>query len=117
VEVTGVVPRLEPLYARTTVACAPIHAGGGTRLKILEAAAFGRPVVSTRLGAEGLDLRDGEEIVLRDDARGFAAACCRLMSEPAESRRVGEAARRRVAALYERTEVVSRLSRQLASAS
>lgn len=117
VEVTGVVPRLEPLYARTAVACAPIHAGGGTRLKILEAAAFGRPVVSTRLGAEGLDLRDGEEIVLRDDARGFAAACCRLMAEPAESRRVGEAARRRVAALYERTDVVSRLSRQLASAS
>ena len=68
VEFTGFVSELEMLYRRAAIVCCPILSGGGTRIKILEAAAHGKAVVSTVVGAEGLELRDGVEIALRDGA-------------------------------------------------
>ena len=73
VEVTGRVPDMRPYLERAAVAVAPLRIGGGTRVKILEAQAVGRPVVSTPLGAEGLDLRHGESVLLADTAEAFAA--------------------------------------------
>ncbi len=64
-----------------TLAVVPLRAGGGSRLKILEAMALGRPVVSTRVGAEGIDVTDGHDILLADDADAFAAAISRLLEE------------------------------------
>lgn len=64
VHVTGGVPEVEPYYAEADVVVVPIRYGGGTRIKILEALALGRPVVSTTIGAEGLDLRNEEDILL-----------------------------------------------------
>jgi polysaccharide biosynthesis protein PslH len=69
---------LAPQYAWADAALAPIRAGGGTRIKILEAFAAGVPVVATGIGAEGLAVRHGEHLLLADDAVGFAAACRRL---------------------------------------
>lgn len=66
---------LAPYYARAACAVAPIRAGGGTRIKILEAVALGVPVVSTSLGAEGLEFRPGEHLLLADAPAAFAAAC------------------------------------------
>ena len=73
VEVTGWVEDIRPFLKRASVVIAPLLIGGGTRVKILEAQAMRRPVVSTTLGAEGLGLRDGESILLADDADAFAA--------------------------------------------
>jgi glycosyltransferase involved in cell wall biosynthesis len=70
--------------------------GGGTRLKIYEAMAMECAVVSTTVGAEGLPVTDGEEIVRADDAAAFADAVVTLLEDPARARRLGAAAARRV---------------------
>lgn len=69
---------LAPLYAAARAAIVPLRHGGGSRLKILEAFAYGRPVVSTTAGAAGLGARDGRELLLADDPPSFAAALARL---------------------------------------
>jgi polysaccharide biosynthesis protein PslH len=80
--VTGWVPDTQSYYQRAAVAVAPLRAGGGSRLKILEAMALGRPVVSTTVGAEGIDVVDGETILIADDAAGFARAIAVALNEP-----------------------------------
>jgi glycosyltransferase involved in cell wall biosynthesis len=82
VELVGAVKRLEPWYQRADGVLAPILAGGGTRIKILEAMIFRRPIVSTSLGIEGLDVIDDEHVLVADTPRTFAAQCMRLMDEP-----------------------------------
>jgi glycosyltransferase involved in cell wall biosynthesis len=99
-EFTGTVPDMQPVIARATVCVVPLRMGSGTRLKILEAAAMGKPVVSTRLGAEGLDLEDGREILLADEPREFARAVCELLSNPQRRRALGKAARKKVEEMY-----------------
>ncbi|MEX2314453.1 MAG: glycosyltransferase family 4 protein, partial [Thermomicrobiales bacterium] len=74
VSVTGRVNSAVPHLARASVAVVPLHAGGGTRLKILEAFASGVPVVSTTIGAEGLDLVPGEHLLIADTPDTFASA-------------------------------------------
>lgn len=115
VEFRGFVKKLDPLYAGTRVVCAPIFAGGGTRLKIIEAAAFGRPVVATTVGAEGLELEDEREILLRDDPDGFAAAVTNLLEDDEWARRIGEAGRTAVAHTYDRDRIVERIRAVTAS--
>lgn len=100
VEFTGTVADMQAVVAEATVCVVPLRIGGGTRLKILEAAAMERPVVSTRLGAEGLDFRDGEEIVLADEPREFAEAVVGLMEHPERRRALGRAARNRAKKSY-----------------
>ena len=78
----------------------PLLAGGGTRLKILEAAACGVPVVSTSVGAEGLSFVNGEEILLRDDPARFAEAVALLLADPEARRRQAAVARARVEREY-----------------
>jgi glycosyltransferase involved in cell wall biosynthesis len=93
VKFSGFVKELDNLYKQARVVCAPILSGGGTRVKIIEAAAYGRPMVSTRLGAEGIEMQDGVEIFLRDDPKLFAEACIRLLNDHALSKKMGMAAR------------------------
>ncbi len=99
--VTGQVPDVTPYYARASVAVAPIRAGGGSRLKILEAMALGRPVVSTTIGAEGLDIRPGENILLADDAETFTAAVINLLTKEEPCRSITDNARRFVATRHD----------------
>lgn len=94
VKLVGPVPNAVAELARVRVCLAPILQGSGTRLKILEAWAAGRPVVSTPLGAEGLGAGDGEHLLLASGATEFAAAVCRLLSDDALARRLGAAGRR-----------------------
>ena len=82
VELHADVPTVEPYYAACDIVLAPILIGSGTRIKILEAMAYGRPVVSTPLGAEGLDLEDGHDLLLAESMPGFAAAIIRLAENP-----------------------------------
>ena len=96
VEVTGRVKDLEPYYERARLVIAPLRSGGGTRLKILEAMAYGRPVVSTRLGAEGLDILEGREITIADEPGDFAKGVLDLLSNSYGWLEQVQAARQRV---------------------
>jgi len=109
VEFLGFVPDLIALYGRTRVVCCPIQSGTGTRIKILEAASFGVPVVSTSVGAEGISLAADTEVVIRNDAAGLAQACATLLSDDAHAHQIGAAGRARVRALYSRDAVVKRM--------
>lgn len=113
VEFTGFVENLDGLYRRVRIVSCPVLWGGGTRLKILEAAAHGKAVVSTRIGAEGLDLRDGQELVLRDGARAFATVCIELWKDPPRCEALGRAARQAVARQYDRRQIVARIKDEI----
>lgn len=82
VTLTGFVDDVHSLIAGSWVSLAPIHEGGGTRLKILEAMALRTPVVSTSKGAEGLSVQDGEHLLLADTPETFAEAVIHLLQEP-----------------------------------
>jgi polysaccharide biosynthesis protein PslH len=88
VNIVGQVRDVRPWYEQSAAVVAPIRAGGGTRIKILEAFAFRRPVVSTSLGVEGIDVRDGEHVLLADDADSFAEQCLTLWDDPALAARL-----------------------------
>jgi polysaccharide biosynthesis protein PslH len=97
IEFTGFVEDAVAVIAQSRVAIVPLFAGSGTRIKILEAWAAGTPVVSTTLGAEGLECRDREHLVLADDAESFTTAVSDLLALPVNRERIGAAGRR----LYE----------------
>ena len=94
--VTGRVPDVRPFMEKASVYVVPIRIGGGTRLKIYEAMAMGLPTVSTKIGAEGLPVRDGEEILLRDEPREFAEAVVRLLRDKSLAEKIGKQAAKTV---------------------
>ena len=100
VRVTGTVEDVRPFVDAAAVYVAPLRVGGGTRLKIFEALAMGKAVVSTTIGAEGLPLQPGEHVVLADDPREFARAVVSLLRDPERRRAMGRAARRFVLERY-----------------
>lgn len=91
VSVVADVPDVRSYLARSKVCVVPLRIGSGTRLKIMEAMASGRPVVSTSVGIEGLALKVGEEIVVADHAVSFADACVELLRDNAKQRALGRA--------------------------
>ena len=94
----GVVDDLPALLATARAVVVPLWAGGGTRLKVLEALAAARAVVATPLGVEGLDLAPGTHARLADRPAGLADELVRLLEEPALAASLGAAGRRRVEA-------------------
>lgn len=93
VRVTGTVDDVRPYIDRAGVYVVPLRIGGGTRIKIFEAMAMAKPVVSTTIGAEGLPVSHGDNVILADEAARFASEVVRLLNTPAERRRIGDAAR------------------------
>jgi sugar transferase (PEP-CTERM/EpsH1 system associated) len=87
--VTGKVADVRPYLARASVVVAPLRMGGGTRLKILEALAMGKAVVSTTVGCEGLAVRHGEHLLVADDPAEFAAHVARLCADPDLAMKLG----------------------------
>ena len=100
VEVTGTVDDVRPYVARGSVYVVPLRVGGGTRLKIFEALAMGKPVVSTTVGAEGLPLVPGEHFLAADEPARFAGAVVSLLQDPVRRRALGAAGRRLVEERY-----------------
>ncbi|MGE0374265.1 MAG: glycosyltransferase [Planctomycetaceae bacterium] len=100
VEVTGGVEDVRPYYAKSAVVVVPLRIGGGTRIKIYEAMAMAKPVVSTTLGAEGLSFVDGEQIEIADRPDLFANHIIDLLSDGERRKRMGEAARTHVSANF-----------------
>src|SRR5690606_188479 len=93
VTVTGTVADIRSWVAEAAAYIVPLRIGGGTRLKIYEALAMGKAVVSTTIGAEGLPLREGEEILRADDPESFAAQTIKLLRDAQECNRLGRAGR------------------------
>ncbi len=115
VVVTGAVEDTRPYIASAAVYVAPLRMGGGTRFKLLEAMALARPVVSTRLGAEGFAVQDGRDLLLADSAEEIAAACLRLLAEVDLGRQLGLAGRAFVQAHHDWGIIVPRLENVYAS--
>ena len=107
VEVTGRVESVLPYLRNAAVFVVPLRIGGGTRLKIYEAMAAGKAVVSTTVGAEGLDVHHGQDIVLADTEKAFAKAVIELLRDAELRRRLGEAAAQ-LAARYDWTIIAKR---------
>jgi glycosyltransferase involved in cell wall biosynthesis len=114
IEVTGRVPSVVEHLHESAVVIVPLRIGGGTRLKIYEAMAAGKAVVSTTVGAEGLDVQHGRDIVLADDPNSFAQAVLMLLRDP-ELRRRYEAAAVQTAARYDWSAIGERFSEVLQS--
>jgi sugar transferase (PEP-CTERM/EpsH1 system associated) len=100
VHVTGTVDDVRPSVHEAAVYIVPLRVGGGTRLKIFEALAMGKAIVSTTVGAEGLPLEDGTHIVLADTPEAFARQVLNLVKDPALRARLGHAGRELVQARY-----------------
>jgi glycosyltransferase involved in cell wall biosynthesis len=109
VQFSGTVADVRPYLAAARLVVVPLRSGSGTRLKILEAWAMGRPVLSTTLGAEGLPADDGTNIAIADDAESMAARAVSLLADLSESRRLGAAGRRLVAGHFGWDAVARRL--------
>jgi glycosyltransferase involved in cell wall biosynthesis len=101
IEVTGYVPDVRPYLGRAACFIVPIRTGGGTRLKVLDAWAMGKAVVSTSVGCEGLAARDGENIFVRDDPGGFAEAVRTVLHNEEQRAALGAAGRRTAEQTYD----------------
>jgi glycosyltransferase involved in cell wall biosynthesis len=111
VHVTGRVDDIIPYYRRSTISIVPLRAGGGTRLKILEAMALGRAVVTTRIGCEGLDVVGGEHLLVADNPQDFADCTIRLLRDKAFYKRIATSARELVASRYDWDEIARKLQK------
>ena len=101
VELHADVPDVRPYLAASGLLAVPLRVGGGSRLKILEALASGLPVVSTRIGAEGLALEPGVHLEIVPDVGAMADAILAAMSDPRRAQAQAEAGRRRVLERYD----------------
>jgi glycosyltransferase involved in cell wall biosynthesis len=93
IKVTGRVDDIRTYIARAAAYIVPIRIGGGTRIKIYEAMAMGKPVISTGVGAEGLPVRDKEDLLIADEPEEFAEAVIRVLGDARLANRLGERAR------------------------
>jgi glycosyltransferase involved in cell wall biosynthesis len=100
VTIVGPVDDLRPHLAAASVVVVPLRLGSGTRLKILEAWAMARPVVSTALGAEGLDAVPGRHLLIADEPANFASAVLRVLRDPGLGDDLGRAGRTLVTEHY-----------------
>ena len=98
--VTGKVPDIRPYVQQAAVYVVPLRVGGGTRLKVLDAMASGKALVSTPVGCEGIEVVPGRDLVVADDAGRFAAETVTLLRDPARRRALGTAARQLVEQKY-----------------
>jgi GT2 family glycosyltransferase len=109
IDLLGFVDDIQPLFSSCAVFVCPIRSGSGVRVKLLEAFASGIPVVSTRLGAEGLAREDGEFCALADDAPGFAAKVVQLLEDDCAAQAMARRARREVEGNWDMTVITKKL--------
>jgi polysaccharide biosynthesis protein PslH len=111
VELTGFVSDLRPYLAAAAAVVVPLRLGGGTRLKIVEAMAMGKAIVTTTLGAEGIDAVPGRDILVADQPAAFADAVVRVLAEPGLAARMGQSARQLAVERYSWSEAAWALER------
>ncbi len=113
IRLTGWVEDIRPFVARGSLCIVPLRIGGGTRLKIFEAMAMSKAVVSTSVGAEGLPLRSGENIILADTPEDFADSVISLLRDSNQRKRLGTAARTLVQEKYSWSKLAEGFARTL----
>lgn len=113
IRVTGTVEDVRPYLWGASVSIVPLRVGGGTRLKIYESMAARVPVVSTSVGAEGLDVRSPDHLLLADTPESFAEACLELLDSPARRRELARSAWEWIAARYSWDEIARRFEEAL----
>ncbi len=113
IRLTGWVDDVRPFVAGGSICIVPLRIGGGTRLKIFEAMAMGKAVLSTSVGAEGLPVQSGENILLADAPQDFADAVILLLRDSKERKRLGTAARTLVQEKYSWPKVAESFARSL----
>ena len=113
IHLTGWVADIRPYLARGAVCIVPLRIGGGTRLKIFEAMAMGKAVVSTSVGAEGLPVSTNEDAILADTSTDFADSIIALFDDPQKRRRLGSAARKLVEKSFSWQRVAEHFARAL----
>jgi glycosyltransferase involved in cell wall biosynthesis len=97
---TGYVEDIRPIVRQSAVYIVPLRVGGGTRLKVLDAMAMGKALVSTSIGCEGIDVRAGEHLVVADTPEAFAESTVALLGDQARRLQLGRAARELVERCY-----------------
>jgi sugar transferase (PEP-CTERM/EpsH1 system associated) len=115
IRVTGRVPDVRPYYAAASATVVPLRAGGGVRMKILEAMAMGMPIVATTVGAEGLNLAPGRDLLIGDTPEQLARHAVRLLRDPAYGEQLGRHARATAVRRFSWASVVSQLEQVYAS--
>jgi glycosyltransferase involved in cell wall biosynthesis len=116
VDVTGRVDDVRDYIAAGAAYIVPIRIGGGTRLKIFEAMGMGKAVISTTVGAEGLPVSDGDDVLIADTPQTFAAAVVSVLRDPARRVQLERAARDLVVARYDWSAVAGQLEEALIKA-
>ena len=111
VVVTGAVDDIRPYLAKAALCVVPLRSGSGTRIKIFEAMAMGKAVVSTTMGAEGLPVRHGENIILADEPADFGRQVVQLLRDPPRRAQLGRAARQLVEENYGWSSVAAHFDR------
>lgn len=109
VEFGGFVEDIAEAYRKARVVICPILSGGGTRVKLVEAAAYGKPIVSTRIGAEGLGFADEQHALLRDGAKSFADACIRLLKDKPNCESLSESVHNYAEQIFDRPAVIAKV--------
>jgi glycosyltransferase involved in cell wall biosynthesis len=115
IQVTGTVPDVRPWLHASTISIVPLRIGGGTRLKIYESMAAGLPVVSTTVGAEGLDVTSGTNIWLEDSPEALASRCLELLDNSADRHRLATAGLDLVTRKYSWDAVTAGFERMIAA--
>jgi glycosyltransferase involved in cell wall biosynthesis len=113
IHVTGTVPDVRPYYARAAVTVAPYRYGEGTKLKVLEAMASGAPVVSTPIGCQGIDVRDGEHVLIVNSAEEFARKIVYLLGNEELRRALAARARAVIEQEYSWKKIVGDLDPEM----
>jgi hypothetical protein len=109
VVVTGTVPDVREYLVRGSIFVCPVRFGGGTKFKVLEAMAMGLPVVSTEVGSEGIDVRDGKELLVAHGSDEFAQYVLKLASDANLNREMGNAGRKTIELKYDQNVVANTL--------
>lgn len=109
VTVTGFVNDVRPYIARAAIYAVPLRMGGGTRLKVLQAMAMAKPIVSTRVGAEGIAAQPGQDLLVADGAADFARATLDLLDDSERRAALGASARELAVSRYAWSEIVPRM--------
>ncbi len=104
--ITENIPDARDAYKSATIMVAPIKGAGGTRLKILEAMAAGLPVVSTKVGVAGLNLKDGENVLIADDPKEIAHKALKVLRSEKFAKRIGDAGRHHVEKYFDWKSIV-----------
>ena len=113
--VTGAVKDVSDFYRSAAIAIAPIRAGGGTRIKLLESAGLGIPIVATSFSCEGIGFRHGVDLLLADNETEFAAACVKLLTDQTLALRLADRASKKVRKCYDARSCTQKFLRNLDS--